>query len=74
MVEKKDILYTQIGELKRWFDFEYSYKEQKFRRLNTLQLKTDEGTDPYIELINLYQEAEINRRKLQELENSLNSL
>lgn len=58
----------ELFNLKKWFDEEYAQKEQKYRRLYTLQLKTDDGKDPYIELINLYQIAENKRKLIQELE------
>ena len=58
----------EFQELKEWFDIEYARKEQKYRSLHSLGKLTDEGKDPYDELINLYSEAEIKRARIQELE------
>lgn len=55
-------------ELKGWFDTEYTKKEQKFRRLEMLGKLTDEGEDPHNKLIELYQLAEVKRKRIQELE------
>ena len=62
---------TEIDYLKLWFNEEYTKLEQKYRRLHTLGKLTDEGKDPYNELINLYNEAEIKRARIQELERIL---
>ena len=62
-IEYTDLLY--------WFENYYKVHDQKYRRLHTLGLKTDEGKDPYDELINLYSEAEIKRARIQELERLL---
>ena len=59
---------TEWYNLKNWFETEYSKKEQKFRRLRTLNLLCDDGSDPYNELINLYQEAETKRKRIQAIE------
>ena len=61
----------EYQELKEWFDVEYARKEQKYRRLHSLSKLTDDGKDPYQELINLYNEAEIKRARIQELERLL---
>lgn len=66
-----EILEEEIKDLIYWFNHDYASKEQKYRRLHTLGLKTDEGKDPYNELINLYNEAEIKRARIQELERLL---
>lgn len=58
----------EINSLKQWFDNDYARLEQKYRRLNTLNQKCDNGTSPYDNLINLYNEAEIKRHRIQELE------
>ena len=62
---------NELNQLKQWFDVEYMRAEQKYRRLHTLGKLTDEGKDPYNELINLYNEAEIKRHRIQELEELL---
>ena len=64
----KQKAYQEIQELKEWFDVEYARKEQKYRRLHSLGKLTDDGKDPYNELISLYSEAEIKRARIQELE------
>ena len=61
----------EIQELKEWFDVEYARKEQKYRRLHSLGKLTDEDKDPYNKLIKLYNEAEIKRVRIQELERLL---
>lgn len=67
-----ELLNKELSALKQWFDEEYTKNEQKFRRLNTLNLLTDNGKNPYEELINLYNEAEIKRKRIQEIEVLLN--
>ena len=66
-----EILEEEIKDLKLWLDTYYARHEQKYRRLKTLGILTDEGKDPYNELINLYNEAEIKRARIQELERLL---
>ena len=61
----------EIINLKYWYDNYYTQHEQKYRRLHSLGKLTDEGKDPYNELINLYNEAEIKRARIQELERLL---
>ena len=61
----------EYADLIYWFNHDYASKEQKFRRLHTLGKLTDEGKNPYNELINLYNEAEIKRARIQELERLL---
>lgn len=56
-------------DLLAWFDIYYTQHEQKYRRLYTLEQPTDDGKNPYDELIKLYQEAEVKRARIQELEN-----
>lgn len=65
---KQELTQKELKELKYWFDNYYSQHEQKYRRLHSLGKLTDEGKDPYNELINLYNEAEIKRARIQELE------
>lgn len=60
--------------LKEWFSKYYQEHEQKYRRLHTLGQLTDEGTNPYEELVKLYQEAEIKRKRIQEIEVLLNDM
>ena len=62
----------EYADLIYWFNHDYASKEQKYRRLHTLGKHTDEGNDPYQELINLYNIAEIKRARIQELEALIN--
>ena len=68
---EREILQNEHYRLVEWFDVEYARKEQKLRRLHTLGKLTDNGANPYDELINLYNEAETKRARIQELERLL---
>ena len=68
---KRQLLSNEVLAIKEWFDRQYSYKEQKFRRLIELGIKCDDGTDPKDRLTELYKEAETNRKRIQELEQEL---
>lgn len=70
-MEQKDNLVQELGNLEYWFDKYYSEHEQKYRRLDFLGLKCDDGTDPKDRLTELYKEAETNRKRIQELEQEL---
>lgn len=65
---QQEINKQQYYNLVDWFNYEYSYKEQKFRRLITLGRYDDDGVDPQIKLTKLYQEAEEKRKQIQNLE------
>lgn len=65
---QKEVCEQEYFSLKEWFDNVYSYKEQKYRRLYTLQMTCEDGTDPYAQLVLLYKEAEEKRQRIQELE------
>lgn len=70
-IEKEETINNLNGELeylKNWYNTEYTKLEQKYRRLNTLKVLTDSGLDPLGCLIDLYQEAENKRKRIQELE------
>lgn len=58
----------KIHELKVWFDYFYTQNEQKYRRLHTLGLKCDDGSEPIEKLKQLYSEAEEKRKEIQRLE------
>lgn len=62
---------NEILELKNWFETEYTYKEQKFRRLIALNKLDDDGIDAKTKLTELYIEAESKRTKIQMLENEV---
>lgn len=70
-INEKELIENEMYDLKSWYNTYYTEHEQKFRRLHTLGKLTDEGKDPYNELINLYNEAEIKRARIQELERLL---
>ena len=61
-------LQIEMNELKIWFNTYYTEHEQKYRRLNTLKQLTDELEAPYNKLVELYQDAEIKRKRIQEIE------
>ena len=62
---------TEIDEIKNWFDSSYAYKEQKFRRLISLNKLDDDGINGQTKLQLLYEEAEEKRKRIQELESKL---
>lgn len=65
----EEVLISQeINELKDWFSSIYTYQEQKYRRLMTLDKKDDDGLSGEKKLYELYEEAEIKRARIQELE------
>ena len=61
----------EYGYLLTWFKEYYTIHEQKYRRLYSLKINCDDGTDPYLQLMALYQTAEQNRKRIQELEGHL---
>ena len=63
---------NELNNLKQWFNNIYQYQEQKYRRLHTLQQLCDNGASPYDMLIELYKEAEVKRKRIQELEVLIN--
>ena|SRR5699024_902454 len=65
---QKQLAEIEIDSLRNWFNGYYSEHEQKYRRLYTLKLYCDDGTHPYDKLTELYQTAEKNRKRIQELE------
>ena len=71
LLTDEEIKQVEMLQLKKWYDIYYTQHEQKYRRLHSLGKLTDEGRDPYNELINLYNEAEIKRARIQELERLL---
>lgn len=57
--------------LKCWFEQKYPPLEQKFRRLKEMGIKTDSGEDAGEKLLDLYNIAEINRSRINEIEEIL---
>lgn len=68
---EENLARDELINLTAWFNGYYTEHEQKYRRLHSLNKLTDEGKNPYNELINLYNEAEIKRARIQELERLL---
>ena len=65
---QKQLAEIEIDSLRNWFNGYYTEHEQKYRRLYTMKLYCDDGSDPYQQLMLLYQTAEKNRKRIQELE------
>lgn len=65
---QKELDQQEYTMLVDWFNNNYTYKEQKLRRLYTLKINCDDGTDPYNQLLLLYKQAEEKRKRIQELE------
>lgn len=63
---------VEINKLKKWFDDYYTIHEQQYRRLIALERMCDDNINPNVKLTELYELAEINRKKIQELEKVLN--
>ena len=68
MEDKMMEIDQEISNLKYWFDKYYTEHEQKFRRLISLNITEDDGVNVSKELEKLYQQAEVNRKRIQELE------
>ena len=64
----KELSEIEYYELKDWFNNEYSYKEQKLRRLIALNKLDDDNMDASLKLNMLYNEAETKRLRIQMLE------
>lgn len=58
----------EIMTLKNWFKDDYTYQEQKFRRLIALNKQDDDGIEGEVKLQQLYEDAEQKRVRIQELE------
>lgn len=63
----KDNYIIELSTLIEWFNTYYTIHEQQYRRLHTLG-----DNAAYYKLIELYEEAEIKRQKIQQLEVLLN--
>lgn len=61
----------ELWQLQTWFNVYYTQHEQKYNRLIALNKQDDDGIDGNTKLINLYNEAEIKRARIQELERLL---
>lgn len=69
---EQDKAKVRMAEIKTWFADEYTKNEQKYRRLRTLGMKCDDGSDPYENLLKLYAESENMRKEFQSLEEVAN--
>ena len=69
--KKYGIKMLEIDYLREWFNDEYSYNEQKYRRLIALNKLCDDGSNPSTKLTELYLVAEEKRKRIQELEKTL---
>lgn len=65
---QKQLSEIEIDSLRNWFNGYYAEHEQKYRRLYSMRTYCDDGSDPYQQLMMLYQTAEKNRKRIQELE------
>lgn len=65
---RMDNINLQIEELKFWFDSFYARNEQKLRRLIALGKLDDDGKSPQEKLDELFSQAEIKRKQIQDLE------
>lgn len=70
--KQKENAQERLPALKNWFDIDYMRLEQKFRRLHTLG-KDYKGISAYDALIQLYNQAEEVRAKINELEAIIDS-
>ena len=71
-VATKNEKYAQeISELKEWFNTTYTIQEQKLNRLSRLNQLTDDGVAPAEKLLELDKQAELNRKRIQQLEDLL---
>jgi hypothetical protein len=66
-----DEILKEHFNLKCWFDKEYPPQEQKYRRLKEMGIKTDYGEDAGKKLLLLYNIAETNRARINEIEEIL---
>ena len=71
---EREEIEMNIWQLTTWFDTYYAQHEQKFTRLIALNKLTDNEENPQDKLNELYEEAEIKRRRIQELERMLEEL
>ena len=59
--------YKAINAIKYWFHTEYTKLEQKYRRLKALNILCDDGSNPEIKLLELYNMAEEKRLEIKRL-------
>lgn len=63
--------FLEYQNLLGWFNGYYREHEEKYRRLIYLKMTTDDNRDPAQLLLELYHQAEVNRKRIQELEKSI---
>lgn len=73
-IDEVDNLKVELENLKIWFNEYYTQHEQKYRRLITLNKADDDEIDGQTKLITLYEEAELKRSRIQELESRIQKL
>lgn len=66
MIENEKLL-SELEQLYYWFDIDYTRKTQKYNRLIALQKLDDSGENPTALLNALYAEAEVKRKRIQDL-------
>lgn len=67
VITEKEKAQSRINELNHWFYTEYTKKEQKYRRLRTLNKLCDDGSNPETKLLELYNMAEEKRLEIKRL-------
>ena len=67
----KNEMLQELWQLQTWFNVYYTQHEQKYNRLIALNKQDDDGIYGNTKLVNLYNEAEIKRARIQELERLL---
>lgn len=65
---EQELLEQEMSQCENWFANIYTYQEQKYRRLIALNIPDDDGVSAEQKLLELYNEAEIKRKRIQELE------
>lgn len=67
VITEEEKAQARINELNHWFYTEYTKQEQKYRRLRTLNKLCEDGSNPEIKLLELYNLAEQKRLEIQRL-------
>ena len=65
---------AELTQLTQWFNSYYIVHEQKYNRLIALNKLDDDGENPQTLLTTLYEEAEVKRKRIQELEKTLSQI
>lgn len=70
-LSKLNSVLSELVFLKTWFSENYTIHEQKYNRLIALSKLDDSGENPATLLNALYEEAEVKRKRIQQLEQEL---